>query len=533
MLRSLRSHLAWRNRKRPALLRPALAGLIVLAVLAPLAGVSHGTAAFSGLAANAGALLRYGANTLVLVALAVLLAALMGTASAWLIERCRFAGRDACAFALFLPFAIPPYIAAFVWSDMADRIGIGFAVRNPAGAALIMALALYPYVYFLARSAFSQQTGALAAASRTLGCTPWQAFRRVSLPLARPAIAVGALLVAMETANDIAVAEDYGLATLGYFVYDSWLNRGDRNAAAAAGLLLAFCALAAGWSETASRARHRHHQSQARTFASERRMRLSGWKAAAAGLVCWLPALLGFVVPALALARHALLAPAAAWQRLPAGLLGTGLLIAGAAAVAYLLAAAFAFVRARSRTPGLLETLVRSGYAVPGSVFALGSLTAIAALAVAFERATGVSLYWLWVSAPVVLIYALAVRYLAVAAGSLEAGIATVSPRLARTARSCGLSRLQTLRMVHVPIMAPALAAGLLLIATDIAKELPLTLILRPFGMTSLSVEAYGFASDEDLYGAAPPALVLIALTAAGLAVAHRYFGSGNRIASG
>ena len=519
---------------RPAaLLRPALAGLIAMAVLAPVLSLGVGAFSFAGLSERAAALGRYGANTLILASLAALLAALLGTSCAWLIERCRFSGRAACAFALFLPFAIPPYLAAFIWSDLADRIGIGFAVRNPAGAAAVMALALYPYVYFLARSAFAQQTGALVAAARTLGCTPWQAFWKISLPLARPAIAVGALLVAMETANDIAVAEDYGLATLGYFVYDSWLNRGDRAAAAAAAIMLALLALAAGWSETAGRARHRHHQAQTRTFASEAVVVLSGWKAAAAGLICWLPALLGFGVPALALVRHALLAPAAAWQRLPAGLLGTALLIAGAASAAYLLAAAFAFVRSRSRTPGLLETLARSGYAIPGSVFALGCLSGAAAAAAGLEAAAGISLYWLWVSAPVVLVYALAVRYLAVAAGSLEAGLATVSPRLSRTARSCGLSRLQTLRRVHLPIMAPALAAGALLIATDIAKELPLTLILRPFGMTSLAVEVYGFASDEDLFGAAPSALALVALAAAGLAVAHRHFGSGRRIKAG
>ena len=514
------------------IVRLFLAGLIVLAVLAPFLGFGTGTAVFSGLTANAAALLRYGANTLALAGLAALLAALLGTATAWLIERCRFAGRDIGAFALFLPFAIPPYLAAFVWSDLADRIGAGFVVRNAYGAALIMALTLYPYVYFLARAAFCQQTGALLAAARTLGCTSWQAFWRLSLPLARPAIAVGMLLVAMETANDIAVAEDYGLATLGYFVYDNWLNRGDRAAAAAAAVLLAIGALAAGWCETASRRRQRHHQEQVRTFASEGLMHLSGWKGALAGLACWLPALLGFVIPALALFRHALLAPAAAWQRLPSALLGTVLLIAGAAIVAYLLAAAFVFVRARSRVPGLLEAIARSGYAVPGSVFALGSLAAIAALAAALEDATGMSIHWLWVSAPVVLIYALAVRYLAVASGSLESGIAAVSPRLSQVARNCGLSRLRILRMVHLPIMAPAIAAGLLLIATDIAKELPLTLILRPFGMSSLAVEAYIFASDEDLFGAAPSALALIAIAAAGLAIAHRHFGSGNRIAS-
>ncbi|MCY4325837.1 MAG: ABC transporter permease subunit [Betaproteobacteria bacterium] len=519
---------------RPAaVLRLPLAGLIVLAVLAPLLGLGIDGAAFASLAERAPALGRYGVNTLLLAASAAGLAALLGTACAWLIERCRFAGRDICAFALFLPFALPPYLAAFIWSDLADRIGIGFALRNPLGAALIMALALYPYVYFLVRPAFSQQTGALSAAARTLGCTPWQAFCKVSLPLARPAIAIGALLVAMETANDIAVAEDYGLATLGYFVYDSWLNRGERAAAAAAAILLALLALAASWSETVSRIRQRHHQSQLRTFASEKIAKLSGGKALAAAGVCWLPVLLGFAIPVLALIRHALLAPAVAWQRLPAGLLGTALLIAGAAALAYLLAAAFAFVRSRSRVPGLFEMLARSGYAIPGSVFALGCLGAAAAAASILKAITGVSLYWLWVVAPVVLIYALAVRYLAVAAGALEAGVAALSPGLDKTARSCGLSRWQRLRMVHLPLMAPALAAGLLLIATDIAKELPLTLILRPFGMTTLAVEAYGFAADEDLLGAAPPALALVALAAAGLIVVHRHFRAGNRISAG
>ncbi len=516
----------------------AVACLIAAVALAPLLALGVQLLA-SGAPAAAGSwrsLMRLTLNTLALTASAAALATIIGAGTAWLVARYEFPGRRLAGLALFMPFAIPPYLAAYVWADLAERIGRGMHMRSMAGAAAVMALVLYPYVYLLARTAFAQQVGALMAAARILGCSPRQAFWRVAVPLARPAIAVGALLAAMEAANDIAIAEDYGIATLGYYVYDAWLNRGDKASAVLASGVLAGLALLAASCEAASRRSQRHHQEQARTYASEAPRRLNGWRSAAAATACWLPFVLGFAAPAAALVRHGLYAPAGAWSTLPASLLGTAILIGGAVALAYAFAAAFAAAAARTaRLAQVLDRITRSGYAVPGSVYALGALLAAAALADAAEITSGLSIRWLWTAAPVLLIGALATRYLAVAAGAVEAGRAAVPPRLAAAARSSGLSGLQVLRRAKFPLMAPALTAGILLMGTDIIKELPLTLILRPLGLTSLAVETYGFAADEDLLGAAPPALAMVSLAAAGLALAYgrltpAWTGPANRI---
>ena len=460
--------------------------------------------------------------------------ALLGVATAWLVTMHRFPGSRAFEWLLLLPLAMPAYVVAYVYTDLLEYAGavqvflralFGWTtsqdywfpeIRSLGGAVSLFSLVLYPYVYLVSKAAFIEQNICVLEVSRLLGCTPWQAFRRVALPLARPAVAIGVILALMETLNDLGAVEFFALRTFTVGIFDVWMNMG--NAAGASQLALVLLIVIAGliWAERAARRRRRFHHTSGRYRRLDPR-RLSGRAAGVAFIVCALPVLLGFLLPSAVLAWYAV----TAWEpgRLPGFLLFAehSLTLAGIAALA---ASAFGLVLAygaRAGAPPLAQGAARFvslGYAVPGAVLALGVMIPLAGLdrtIDAFARAEfGTSTGLLFSGTLFAVSAALTVRFLALAYGTSDAGLSKVTPNIDSAARTLGHGPFSRLKRVHLPIVRGSVLTGALLVFVDSMKELPMTLILRPFNYETLATNVYQFASDELLEECALSALAIV-----------------------
>lgn len=443
------------------------------------------------------------------------LSAFFGTLSAWIVTFYPIKMRRFIGWALLLPLAMPTYLMAYSYGDFLDEAGALYRLwqmlfptaaypdfRSLPGAVILLTLALYPYVYLSARTAFVQQSAVMIEAGRTLGLSPFACFYRIGLPLARPAIIVGVALVLMECMNDIGAVEFLGVNTLTLGVYDTWVVRGNLAGAAQLALtLLAFMALLLAL-ERSQRGKSVHYQRAGRQrnlpdFQATPRLLL-----AMSGF-CLLPILLGFIVPVLLLVAHL---PTAAW---PAGMTQAALnSIALALAAAFCAAAlglVLAFAARYGRTARLLLVRIAAlGYAVPGTVLALGIMTALAFLAdasfglIVLSGSTGA------------LVLAYVVRFLSLSFGTLEAGYGQIAPGLDMAAHSLGADKNATLRRVHLPLLRAPLITALLLVFVDVMKELPATLILRPFDFETLATHIYTYASLGQMEDAALPALIIL-----------------------
>jgi len=462
----------------------------------------------------------------------------VGAATAWLVATCDFIGRRTFEWALLLPLAMPAYIVAYAYTDYLQYAGplqqllrdsfhwqrgdYWFPeIRSLAGAAFVFIVVLYPYVYLLARTAFLARTAAMMDASRSLGQTAWQTWWRVNLPLARPAIAAGALLALMETLADYGAAAYFGLQTFTTSIYRAWFSLGDRLAASQLAAVLLVLVLVLFFIEHRVRGRARFFT----PTASQRpavRTELRGPRSIGAFTLCAIPVALGFVVPVVLLLR--LLGPAwqsVDWTRYARWVANTLSIGVAAAVVALVVALALAYA-VRSTNRGAPNTLVRSavrlmslGYAVPGAVIAVGILVPLAAfdnrLDQVMRSMLGVGTGLLLTGSVVALLYGYLVRYFAVAYQTVEAGLARITPAMDASARSLGSTPADTFMRVHLPILRPSVLAACLLVFVDVMKELPATLVLRPFNFDTLAVIAYQMASDERLGQAALPALTIVA----------------------
>lgn len=471
---------------------------------------------------------RLTATTLALGLGTSVLAILWGVSCAWLVEMCVFPGRKALGFLLFLPFAIPAYLQAYVWADLVDDGGwlpVGLGVRNLPGACIVMSLVLYPYVYMFARGAFAQRSCGLSVAARVLGCTAWGSFFRVSLPVARPAIAVGALLVFMEVANDIAIAEDYGLSTLGYHIYDVWLNRDDRQSAAAMAFILMIMAVVLVATELFSRRRQKQYEVVSHCSCSYAEHRLHGFKAVLAMSWGMLVFSLGFAMPVIVLVYRMAKGATVDMDRVLEAFFDTAGLVVAVAAACFAVGGAVSLL-AKSKASVALRALCKLtmvGYAFPGLVYGLGAIAIATGMASVLFDLTGMSMHWMWTTTAGLLVVALAFRFLVISSGSIESAMNAIPPGFGTACKMAGKSKVKSLLQVHLPLMRPVLTVGLLLLAVDVIKELPLTLILRPFDMQTLSVHIYQYAADEDLAGAAPAALAMVLSSVAMLALVYRW----------
>ena len=463
----------------------------------------------------------------------------IGAATGWIAATCDFPGRRVFEWALLLPLAMPAYIVAYAYTDALQFSGpVQSAlratfdwrrgdywfpeIRSIGGGVFVLAVVLYPYVYLLARTAFLARTAAMIDAARSLGLSPWQTWWQVNLPLARPAIAAGALLALMETLADYGATAYFGLQTFTVAIYRAWFALGDRMAASQLAAVLLLLVLAVLAFELRARGRARFFTPTASQRPAPRSV-LKGARAVAAVIVCLVPILLGFVLPVALLIR--LLLPASSmtdWARYLGWLTNTvGIAVAGAMlvlltvlALAY---AARAAERGRSRTMVQIAVRLMSlGYALPGAVVAIGILVPLAqfdnGLDALARQLLGVGTGLLLTGSVFALLYGYLVRYFAVAFQSVEAGLARITPAMDASARSLGSSPAQTFMRVHLPILTPSVLAASLLVLVDVMKELPATLVLRPFNFDTLAVIAYQMASDERLGEAALPALTIVAV---------------------
>lgn len=532
------------------ILAMAVVALCLLPMLAvALAALTGGAETLAHLGRTV--LPRYTATTLTLTLIVGAGAFTIGTGAAWLVTMTAFPGRRWLEIGLVLPLAFPAYVLAYAYTHLLDHPGIvqgtlrdltGWGprdywfpeIRSLGGAAAMLVLVLYPYVYLLARAAFIGQTGTAFVAARALGRSAAGAFWSVSLPMARPAVAAGVLLVAMETIADFGTVAYFGVQTFATGIYTSWFTMADRAAAAQLSLgLLGFALLLAAL-ERSSRGGARYHVR--RSNDAPGRMALgpaARWLATAA---CAAPVLLGCVVPVIALGTMA----AGSGQDLLSaryrGFVANSLTLAGVAAVATVAAAVAVGYFARLR-PGpasaFAMAVARLGYAVPGGVIAVGLLVPFAAFDNALDgwmRATwGVSTGLLLTGSIWLLVAAYMVRFMAAAIGAHEGGQATIDGNMDAASRVLGQSAYGTLRRVHLPLLRPSLLTATLIVFVDVMKELPATLIMRPFNFDTLAVQAFRLASDERLSGAAVPSLAIVAVGTVPVVLLCRQVGRASR----
>jgi iron(III) transport system permease protein len=514
-----------------ALLAAAACLLPMLAVV--VAATLGGTETVRHLAQTV--LWGYTANTLLLVTLVAIGTTLIGTGAAWLVTMTRFPGVRVFEVALALPLAFPAYVMAYAYTDFLDHPGAvqtalravtGWGprdywfpeVRSLPGAALMMTLVLYPYVYLLARAAFLRQSATTYLAARALGQSAWGAFRRVSLPLARPAIAGGALLAMMETIADYGTVSYFAVPTFATGIYTSWFSMADRAAAAQLALGLLSFALLIAMLERMQRGRARHHMTGSRHERIDP-PELTGWARWGAVALCGLPVVFGFVLPVILLLGMGIGSEQDLLSPRYLGFLQNSLMLAGIAA-AVTVAAAVMIGFSQRIAPGPLSRgaaqIARVGYAVPGGVIAIGLLVPFAAFdnAVdAFMRETfGISTGLLLTGSIWLLVMAYMVRFMAAALSAYDAGQQTIHTTMDAVARTLGHSPAGMLRRVHLPILRPSVLTALLIVFVDVMKELPATLIMRPFNFDTLAVQAHRLAADERLDGAAVPSLVIVAV---------------------
>ncbi len=460
--------------------------------------------------------------------------AAMGTGAAWLVALNDFPGRRIAEWALLLPMAMPAYVLAYTYTDFLQFVGpvqtglretFGWSkgdywfpdVRSLSGAIVLFSCVLYPYVYLLVRTAFLERAGGMIEAARALGLNPWQGFWRVSIPLARPAIAAGMALALMETLADYGTVAYFAVQTFTTGIYRAWFSLGDRIAAAQlAAALLGFVALLI-LLERISRGRARYHDTSGRRRVT--RQVLTGWHAVLAQIGCAIPVVVGFALPVVLLLRLAL----GDVDEEASGFAGRFFVLARnsftlaalAAVLAALLALLLGFAaRDGRRLPGLASRIVGLGYAVPGSVIAVGVLIPVTRLdhflASLWQQMTGVNPGLILTGGIAALVYAYLARFLAIALQTTEAGLARITPSMEAAARSLGSSPGETLRRVHLPLMRGSLLTAALLVFVDVMKELPATLVMRPFNFDTLATQTYTLAADERLAEASSAALAIV-----------------------
>jgi iron(III) transport system permease protein len=518
----------------------AVAGAAVLLALVPV--LSLAAIALSGSGEDWPHLARYVVpvamrTTLWLILLTSLGTALIGVAAAWAVVAFEFPGRRLLSWALVLPLAVPPYLAAYAFGEFFLFSGpvqtfyrslFGFAsardywfpdVRSTGGAALVMTAVLYPYVYLTTRVVFLMQGRNIADVARTLGAKPARVFFRVLLPVARPAIVAGLALVLMETLNDIGAAEYLGVRTMTSAVFTTWINRSSLEGAAQIAmvmLLLVFVLLVA--ERWARRAQRFHNSRATQAHARPARVRLSGWRGLLLAAALALPVLLGLGVPLWVFGNYAAprldhLMNAALAEALGNTVL-VGLLTA-AATVALALLLVEAARRIRGPGSAALVRLASMGYALPGTIVGLGLLFALAGfdnrLDALMREHFGVSTGLLLTGSGAAVVLACTIRFLALAEGSIQSGLAKLPPHIDEAARSLGRSPNASALTVLLPLLRPAVFTAAVMVFVDTVKELSATILLRPFGFNTLATLVYENASRAVMQDGALAALLIIA----------------------
>ncbi|HML41811.1 MAG TPA: iron ABC transporter permease [Hyphomicrobium zavarzinii] len=496
-------------------------------------------------------------QTLLLAAGTGLLTLVIGTGTAWLVTMYRFPGRALLDRLLVLPLAIPTYIVAYCYAELLDYAGpvqsalratFGWTsprdywfpgIRSLGGGILVMSAVLYPYVYLAARASFIQQSVCALEVARTLGRSPLGTFRAVALPLSRPALVAGVALVLMESLSDLGAVQHLGIETLSAAIYSTWLQRSNLGGAAQIatvmlGLIVVLLAVER-FARGGAKVHHTTGRYRAIPFQD-----IDGWRGYVAALCCSLPFIAGFVVPFALLLRfalgHAGVAIEGGYLRATwnSFFLAT---LAAAATVTLALLISYGPRVARNTISRLGARIAGFGYALPGTVLAIGVLIPLAALDNSIDALArslfGVSTGLIISGSVVALVYAYVIRFLAVAVGGIEAGLERISPNLDAAARTLGESAGSALWRIHLPLLVPALGAAALLVFVDALKELPATLLLRPFNFETLATHVYAFAALEQIESGALGALTIVLTGLVPLIVLHHAIASGRAGGSG
>ena len=471
---------------------------------------------------------EYLLNTLALMMLTGGLSLLLGVSTGWLIGACQFRGRATLSWLLMLPLASPAYIVAYVYTDLLEVSGpvqttlrswlsleindLQFPpIRNLTGAAVLLSLVLYPYIYLLCRNSFAGRSGVQFDAARVLGHGPFSAFFRVALPAARPAIVGGLALVLMETLADFGVVSYFSVPTFSTGIFRTWLGLGDPQAALKlASLMLLFVIVLVGLEEG-----NRRGAVDRSDIAGASQINLTGIRAFFAIVTCVLPIVLGFVIPAVTLALYAADNVNAVTQAKFAQLALNSVLLAMTAGVGVtLIAWVLAYVK-RLRPSRLTHGLIRIstlGYALPGILLAVALLKPVGGFdAWLMDTWSGLSTPLLSGSL-LLLLYAYVCRFLTVAYQSVDSGFAGISHDIDAAARTLSTTTSEMIRKIHFPLLRPSIFAACLLVFVDVMRELPATLILRPFNFDTLATQVYRLASDERLAEASGAALLIVIL---------------------
>ncbi|MBL6927607.1 MAG: iron ABC transporter permease [Rhodospirillales bacterium] len=473
-------------------------------------------------------------TTLQLMALVGVGTFIIGVGSAWVVSTCRFPGKRVFEWAMLLPMAMPAYIIAYVYTDILEYAGpvqamlrefFGWTtkreywfpeIRSLGGAASMMTLVLYPYVYLLSRAAFMEQSVCVLEASRVLGRGPWRSFFSVALPLARPAIVIGLSLVLMETLNDFGTVDFFAVGTFTLGIYDVWLNMNNiAGAAQLAGVLLLFVAFLV-LSERFGRRKQKFHHTTSK-YKALPGYQLTGARAVLATAGCALPVLLGFALPAAVLASYAAIHFDDAANAEVLRHAGNSLLLSTIAATIAVAIGIFMAYAVRLRGEAVLKVMVRLaslGYAVPGSVLAVGIMVSLGAFdngVDAYMRETfGISTGLLLSGTIAAVTFGYLVRFLALSFGTVEASLGKITPSMDGASRSLGHGTFSTLRRIHLPLIRGSMLTAVMLVFVDCMKELPITVILRPFNFHTLATYVHQFASDEQLGEASLAALAIV-----------------------
>ncbi|MAH73937.1 MAG: iron ABC transporter permease [Porticoccaceae bacterium] len=457
----------------------------------------------------------------------------LGVSSAWLSALCEFPGRRLLSWALLLPMAMPAYIIAYTYSGILDSFGIlqitirsffGWdygdyyfpQIRSLGGAICMLSLVLYPYVYLLARVAFAGQSLTTLESSRNLGRGPWNSFLFVSLPLARPAIVAGLSLAMMETLADYGTVSYFGVNTFTTGIFRTWHGLGELLTAAQLCAFLLLFVFALMLVERESRNKLRYYQNFAHKNKS---IRLKKWHAVGAVTLLSFPIIMGFILPATQLAVWAI----NYWRNTQKAeffdLLMNSIILAGVASVLCLIFALFlSYIKRRfGGQRELVQTeIVKLGYAVPGTVVAVGVMLPAGWLD---QKVNELSVLWIDDSLGLlfsgtlgILLFAYLARFLSISLQAIESGMSTIKPKLDESALSLGASPSHLITRIHLPLLRPSLFTALLLVFVEVLKELPITLILRPFNFNTLAIRTYELASEEQLMDAALPALSIVAI---------------------
>lgn len=512
----------------------AFALLIVLLIATPIFTILFNIFEGPGetmqhLAANV--LTDYIINSVLLMLGVGSISLVLGVSTAWLVSTCRFPGRAIFEWALILPMAVPTYIIAYTYAGIFDYAGpvqslavtlLGeklphIDIMNLNGVMWIMAFVLYPYVYVISRASFTSQSRTILESSRVLGAGSWRTFFRVALPVTRPAIVGGLSLVLMEVLNDYGAVKYFGVSTFTTGIFRSWLSLGDFNAAVYLSAILIIFVLALIGIERFQRgdAKYDDGASSSRPI---RYYQLKGWKLLATFLFCMIPLLFGFIIPLLQLLQWSFQTYASVVNDKFIQMVINSFTLAIGASVLCVLVATILIYAVKLNQTMFMRSLAKFavlGYSIPGAVIAVGIMMPLLFLdknlVAAIEQYTGGSYGLLLSGTTFALLFAYMVRFLAVAYNPIDAGFKKVCNNLDEASRSMGASPLYTLLKIDLPLIKGTLLSGALLVFVDVLKELPLTLILRPFNFNTLATKAFELAGDEMVPESSNAALIIIA----------------------